>query len=41
MKDSHLTPFGEYLRFMLIVYIILWFISKPLFYAELFAPPYP
>jgi hypothetical protein len=41
MKENELTPFGEYLKIILVVYLLLWFVSKPLFYAELLAPPYP
>ena len=40
-ENENLTAFGRYLQIALIIYLVLYFTSKPLFYADLFSPPYP
>ena len=41
MKKNELTAFGAYLQIALVIYLVLWFTSKPLFWAQVVAPPYP
>ena len=41
MKKHELTVFGKYLQVALIIYVALYFVSKPLFWADVASPPYP